>query len=99
MPWARSAITLARRDWGRSIYRYRGSKDLSRAAQVGVHTVEQDVALAVKVAFFGALAADEQREVAQDAVKTYGAMQVRDATVGPLFGTCAVSGCATSKRS
>jgi outer membrane protein TolC len=60
-------------DWGRSINGYRGARDLSAAAEVGVTTAERDVTLQVAVAFFGALAADQQVAVAEDAVKTYDA--------------------------
>jgi outer membrane protein TolC len=58
-------------DWGRSLYGYRGARDLAAAAQVGVETAHRDVALEAKLAFFGALAADDQVTIATDAVKTY----------------------------
>ena len=58
-------------DWGRSIYGYRGARDLATAADVGVRATELDVSLQVALAFFGAVAADEQLALAQDAVKTY----------------------------
>jgi len=64
-------------DWGRSIYGYRGAFDLARAATVGIRTVERNVVLDVKVAFFGAIAADELVAVAEDAVKTYRAHLVQ----------------------
>jgi outer membrane protein len=60
-------------DWGHSIYGYRGARDLAAAADVGVQSAERDVALQVALAFFGAVAADEQVTVAEDAVKTYAA--------------------------
>ena len=58
-------------DWGRSIYGYKGARDLAAAADVGVRAAELDVTLQVALAFFAALTADEQVAVAEDAVKTY----------------------------
>jgi outer membrane protein TolC len=58
-------------DWGRSLYGYGGARDLASASDVGVRAAELDVTLQVQLAFFGALAADEQVAVAQDAVKNY----------------------------
>jgi outer membrane protein TolC len=58
-------------DWGRSILGYKSARDLSAASDVGVQASELDVGLQVELAFYGALAADEQLAVAQDAVKTY----------------------------
>jgi outer membrane protein TolC len=58
-------------DWGHSINGYRGARNFLAAADVGVTTAERDVALQVALAFFGALAADQQVAVAEDAVKTY----------------------------
>jgi outer membrane protein TolC len=60
-------------DWGRSILGYRSARALSAASDVGVQASELDVALQVELAFYGALAADEQLAVAEDAVKTYDA--------------------------
>lgn len=60
-------------DWGRSINGYRSARDLAQAQAVGVRAASNDVVLQVKLAFFGALAADEQAAVAVDAVRTYAA--------------------------
>jgi outer membrane protein len=60
-------------DWGRSIYGYRSARDLAQAQAVGVRAASNDVVLQVRLAFFGALAADEQAAVAVDAVRTYAA--------------------------
>ncbi len=58
-------------DWGRSIYAYRSARDLAQAQAVGVRAASNDVVLQVRLAFFGALAADEQVVVADDAVRNY----------------------------
>jgi outer membrane protein len=58
-------------DWGRSFYGWRGARELSSAAEVGVRTVERDVVRDVRLAFFAAVSADEQVAVARDAVATY----------------------------
>jgi outer membrane protein TolC len=58
-------------DWGRSLFGYRGARDLAAAADVGVRASELDVTLQTELAFFAVLAADEQVAVAQDAVRTY----------------------------
>jgi outer membrane protein len=60
-------------DWGQSIYGYRSARDLAQAQAVGVRAASNDVVLQVRLAFFGALAADEQAAVAVDAVRTYDA--------------------------
>jgi outer membrane protein TolC len=60
-------------DWGRSLFGYRGAVDLAAASDVSVRASELDVSLQAALAFFGALAADEQLAVAEDAVKTYAA--------------------------
>jgi outer membrane protein TolC len=60
-------------DWGRSILGYKSARDLASASDVSVRASELDVTLQVELAFFGALAADEQLAVAEDAVKNYGA--------------------------
>jgi outer membrane protein len=60
-------------DWGRSLYGYRSARDLAAAAEVDVHAVERNVVLEVKLAFFGAIAADQQVAVAEDAERTYAA--------------------------
>jgi outer membrane protein TolC len=60
-------------DWGHSIEGYRGARDLAASAEIGVTTARQDVDLGVTLAFYGALAADEQVAVAEDAVRTYDA--------------------------
>ena len=60
-------------DWGRSIYGYRSARDLAQAQAVGVRAASNDVVLQTRLAFFGALAADEQAAVAVDAVRTYDA--------------------------
>jgi len=60
-------------DWGQSIYGYRSARDLAQAQAVGVRAAFNDVVLQVRLAFFGALAADEQAAVAVDAVRTYDA--------------------------
>jgi outer membrane protein len=58
-------------DWGRSIYGYQGARTQAAAAEVGIRTAQRDVTLDVKVAFFGAIASDEQLAVAGDAERTY----------------------------
>jgi len=58
-------------DWGRSIYGYRSARDLAQAQAVGIRTASNDVVLGVRLAFVGALAADEQVTVATDAVRDY----------------------------
>jgi multidrug efflux system outer membrane protein len=58
-------------DWGKSLYGYRSARDLSRAADVGLRTAQRNVVLDAKLAYFGALAADQQVVVAVDGVKTY----------------------------
>jgi outer membrane protein len=58
-------------DWGHSIYGYQGARHLAAAAEVGIRTAQRDVVLDVKVAFLGAIAADQQLLVAKDAVTTY----------------------------
>jgi outer membrane protein TolC len=60
-------------DWGRSLYGYHSARDIAASAEVGVRTVERDVALNAKLAFYSAASADEQVAVAEDAVKTYNA--------------------------
>jgi outer membrane protein len=60
-------------DWGRSINGYRGARDLAGAADVGVAVSERDAVLAVQLAFFAVVAADDEVAVAEDAVKTYAA--------------------------
>src|SRR5262245_40702456 len=60
-------------DWGRSIYGWRSAREASAGAQVGMRTTQRNVVRDVKLAFFAALAADEQVAVAIEAVKTYGA--------------------------
>ena len=68
---AQVGLTWTAWDWGRSIYGYRGARDLTAAADVGVRAADLDVTLQAELAFFGALAADQQVAVAEDAVKTY----------------------------
>lgn len=58
-------------DWGRSLYGYRSARDLAQAQEIGVHTAARDITLLVRLAFFGALAADEELAVAEDAVQNY----------------------------
>ncbi len=58
-------------DWGKSIRGWQGARAQTAAARVGVTTAERDVALNVKLAFFGVIAADEQLDVANEAVKVY----------------------------
>ena len=60
-------------DWGQFILGYRSARELAAASDVSVRASELDVTLQVELAFFGALAADEQLAVADDAVKNYGA--------------------------
>jgi outer membrane protein len=68
---AQVGLTWTAWDWGRSIFGYHGARDLTAAADVGVRAAELDVTLQVELAFFGALTADQQVAVADDAVKTY----------------------------
>jgi outer membrane protein len=58
-------------DWGASIYNFRSARELGAAAIQGIRTVQRNVALDVKLAFFAVIAADAQLIVAQDAIKTY----------------------------
>ncbi|HVU50459.1 MAG TPA: TolC family protein [Polyangia bacterium] len=58
-------------DWGRSLLGYRGARELATASEVNVRSAELDVTLQAALAFFGALAADEQVRVAEDAARTY----------------------------
>jgi outer membrane protein TolC len=58
-------------DWGRSLFGYRGAGELAASSDVGVRASELDVALQVALAFFAAIAADEQLALAEDAVKSY----------------------------
>lgn len=60
-------------DWGTSIYGFKSAHNLSAAAVVGVQTAQRNVVLDAKIAFFTALAADEELIVARDAVKTFAA--------------------------
>ncbi|HWE29723.1 MAG TPA: TolC family protein [Polyangia bacterium] len=60
-------------DWGTSIYGYKSARRVVAAAEVGVHTAQRNVVLDAKVAFFTALAAEEQLVVSRDAVRTYAA--------------------------
>ncbi len=60
-------------DWGTSIYGYKSARRVVASAEVGVHTAQRNVVLDAKLAFFAALAADEQLVVARDAVQTFGA--------------------------
>ena len=60
-------------DWGRSIYGYRSARDLAAAAEVGVRTAQRNVVLDVKLAYYAALAAENQVAVADDGVRTYDA--------------------------
>ncbi|HEY2729433.1 MAG TPA: TolC family protein [Polyangia bacterium] len=68
---AQVGLTWTAWDWGRSIHGYRGARDLTAAADVGVRAAELDVTLQVELAFFAVLTADQQVTVADDAVKTY----------------------------
>jgi outer membrane protein TolC len=68
---ARVGLSWTVWDWGRSLYGYRSARDLAQAQAIGVRTAARDVILQVRLAFFAALAADEQLVVAEDAVKTY----------------------------
>jgi outer membrane protein len=58
-------------DWGRSLFGYRGAGELAASSDVGVRASELDVALQVALAFFAAVAADEQVAIAEEAVKSY----------------------------
>ncbi|HWE29489.1 MAG TPA: TolC family protein, partial [Polyangia bacterium] len=58
-------------DWGQSLYNLRAARAQAAAAEVGVRTAQHDVVLDAKLAFFGAVAADEQLAVAREAVETY----------------------------
>jgi outer membrane protein len=58
-------------DWGASLYGLKSARAQTAAAEVGVRVAQQDVVLDAKLAFFGALAADEALVVARDAEATY----------------------------
>jgi outer membrane protein len=58
-------------DWGRSIYGYHSARWFAGSAETGLTTTERDVALNARLAFFGAVAADEQVAVAEESVATY----------------------------
>jgi outer membrane protein TolC len=58
-------------DWGHSAYGYRGAGSLAQAAAVGVTTVERDVTLGARLAFYGVVAAEEQIKVGEESATTY----------------------------
>ncbi len=68
---ANVGITWTLWDWGYSIYGFKSARALAESARVGVTTAQRNVALDVAVAFFGAIAADEELLVAQDAVADF----------------------------
>jgi outer membrane protein TolC len=68
---AQLGISWSLWDWGRSLYGWKSANASSLAAQVGLRTAQRNVVLDVKLAFFGAIAADAQVQVAQEAVRTY----------------------------
>jgi outer membrane protein len=57
-------------DWGRTFYGWRAARTSESAARATVDTNALQVALDVKLAYFGALAADAQLAVAGEAVAT-----------------------------
>jgi outer membrane protein len=57
-------------DWGRTWFAWRGAQKNVESQKLGVGSTERNVVLDVKLAFFGAVAADAQVNVAEEAVKT-----------------------------
>ncbi|MDB4967957.1 MAG: outer rane efflux protein [Myxococcales bacterium] len=57
-------------DWGRTWFAWRGAQKNVESQKLGVGSTERNVVLDVKLAFFGAVAADAQTGVAEEAIKT-----------------------------
>jgi outer membrane protein len=58
-------------DWGRSIYGYQSARSAAQSSAVGVVTAQRNVVLNVKLAFFAAVAAEEQVKVGVESVTVY----------------------------
>jgi outer membrane protein len=58
-------------DWGRSIFGYRSARSAADSSAVGVVTVQRNVVLTVKLAFFAVRTAEEQVKVGLESVTTF----------------------------
>jgi len=68
---ATAGVTWTPWDWGRSIYAYRSARSAAESADVGVVTAQRNVVLEVKLAFFAAVAAQQQLAVGEESVVTF----------------------------
>jgi outer membrane protein len=57
-------------DWGRTWFAWRSAQKNAESQKLGVGSAERNVVLDVKLAFFGAAAADASVQVAEEAVRT-----------------------------
>ena len=57
-------------DWGHTWFAWQSARKNRESQQLGVGSAQRNVELDVKLAFFGAVAADEQVKVAEEAVHT-----------------------------
>jgi outer membrane protein len=58
-------------DWGKSLFGYESARSAAASAAVGVVTVQRNVVLNVKLAFFAVIAAGEQVTVGLESVTAY----------------------------